>query len=224
MSWTPIVADISKAVSFLQEDKNKQALQLLAYDAKSFMVNILEQIQGDLPGQRFEGVSEVGCVATPPIASDMNVSPCNEFRFYRNAFTIKLLNENLEPRFIVHQLTGIIMYNMALAYHREGIQQGNLKLLRKALSVYRVALSSLLQCSSRGVGRFLMLAVSNNMGHIHALFFEYEVIDRYQAFLIFLMDDYNDNLAFGEIERDLLSVYKEHLFYTSFSACCAGAA
>jgi hypothetical protein len=70
-------------------------------------------------------------------------------------------------------LSGVLIYNMGLAHHLAGIQNGNSWVLSSALEFYLMAYSTI-----RGQIKFLrgkynglnlgLMAISNNAGHIYA--------------------------------------------------------
>jgi hypothetical protein len=72
-------------------------------------------------------------------------------------------------------LTGVALYNMALANHCRAIERGTSNLLTVALKIYEMAADiikdSKIQC---GTGDLLQLALFNNMAQIHCISFSTE--------------------------------------------------
>ena len=80
--------------------------------------------------------------------------------------------------------TTCVIYNMALISHSKGFHCGNTRALNKALNLYSMVLS-LLRGDDTAMYPFdiktlLVLAVWNNMGHIHSLLLNLE--ETYQCF------------------------------------------
>jgi len=81
-------------------------------------------------------------------------------------------------------LSGVLMYNTGLAMHHAGLQQGNSQRLLEALKVYFVAnwiLHDLKQSLRDDVGAFnlALLALINNIAHIHAHFCRMEITSQW---------------------------------------------
>lgn len=188
MSLSSITNNISQAACLLNENENGQAVKLLADTVKSPLAGFVDgttiafETHLEYEQRLFENACQVYCIDTPFINSEDNVSPDNVFRFYRKAFALKPLTEGADPKSISNQLIGITMYNLGLGYHRQGMQTGNSRLLRKALNMYSVALAAMRHYSTGGIERFIAIAITNNIGHLHALDFE---TDRAETVLVF---------------------------------------
>ena len=99
-------------------------------------------------------------------------------------------------------LTGVALYNMALANHCRAIERGISNLLTVALKIYEMAAAIIEDSKSQsGTGYLLQLAVFNNMAQIHSIRFAteemFECLDKTKTFLAaaanerLLDDDYD---------------------------------
>ena len=229
MSLTKILSTISTAACLLKENKNGEAIRILARDAKRLIMDVL-----DCPCNNCE-ISIKSCeltlahffqvyfVDTSCIVSEASISPDNAFCFYPKAIVASTIRESVPVGSVINHLAGITMYNMGLGYHREGIQQGNSKLLEKALTMYGAALSSFKLCSVGDIERSLLMAVTINMGHIHSLHFELAKSECCHRFLFDLMEDYCPQTNVS-LDVELLSLYRRTLFFASYGLVCAPAA
>jgi hypothetical protein len=72
-------------------------------------------------------------------------------------------------------LTGVALYNMALANHCRAIQRGTSNLLTVALKIYEMAADIIKDSEIQsGTGDLLQLALFNNMAQIHSISFSTE--------------------------------------------------
>jgi hypothetical protein len=69
------------------------------------------------------------------------------------------------------QTSAVLLYNMALIHHWKAVHFGISKALLKALKVYCMALEVINETEVAGV-EVLLLAIWNNMGHIHTQLFQ----------------------------------------------------
>jgi tetratricopeptide (TPR) repeat protein len=99
-------------------------------------------------------------------------------------------------------LTGVALYNMALANHCRAIERGTYDLLTVALKIYEMAADILTDSEIQsGTGDLLQLALFSNMAHIHWISFSCEemftCLGKSRAILAaatdesLLYDDYN---------------------------------
>lgn len=228
MSLANILYSLSHATCLLQENHNDEAIEILALDVKPAIADILTApvtsgCLREIQGRSFEEVCYVYPIETSPVKGELNVSPDNKFCFYPKAFEVHLLDHDVSASFLANQLTGIAMYNLALAYHREGIQRGSSKHMCQALSLYRVAISSLRQCSGSATEVTLMLAAANNMGHIYSLYFEFEGVRHCENLVTTLLDTFPGECD-EELDGELLSYFVEKSFFSSFQLTCAPSA
>lgn len=91
---------------------------------------------------------------------------------------IKEMDENCEA---LNQIVAVVLtYNVGLVHHLEGLAFGNSNLLIRSLEFYSLAYTALRVCLSStwnntierftGTHHFALLALVNNLGHIHAYF------------------------------------------------------
>lgn len=225
MSLVKILSNVSVAASLLQDNRNVEATQVLARDVRSMHSGVLGKSLDsfrsslDFQVQPLEAYCRVYSVDTPKIKSDMCISPDNVFKFYRKAFCVETF-AGVDPSLVANQLTGILMYNLALGYHREGIRRGSTKILERALGIYNVALVSFRQCSGQGVERFLFLAVANNIGHIHAIHFDMDKAQACQRLMAECMDGCQPRSG-DAIEEDLFYHYLQSVFFGNHELSCA---
>jgi hypothetical protein len=100
------------------------------------------------------------------------------FQLYDAVFRVSNNNteeSNMLPQDYQDFVVAVLMYNTGLVCHRLGVQQRKFKNLRRALSMYEAAYSTLHRVETLKddivmVG-FLRLALINNMGHIYSNLF-----------------------------------------------------
>ena len=206
MSLDNVLSSLSHATSLLQENRNGAAVQILSRDVKAVLSEILMAPTTNYLW--FDEVCHVHTIDTVPVEGEMKVSPDNLFCFFEKAEKV------------VNQLTGIAMYNLALAYHREGIQRGASKLLREALSIYRAALSSLRSSPGSAAELMLIIAISNNMGQIHSVHFEFEQARLCSQAMSSLLQAYPVESGEG-IDEELLSLCIQNRFFSHHALSCA---
>jgi hypothetical protein len=133
--------------------------------------------QGPIHYQRGEASNLIHAV--PPGYSDsveeleaVVASPGNLFSVYNDAFDFG--GSSHQEIDIVTTLSPVVLFNIALTYHRKGIFDGtnSSKHLKRALQFYSMA-SSLLSTEDNVTELFIIrLALLNNKGHIHSHLFE----------------------------------------------------
>lgn len=183
------------AVAFLRQNKNKEAVSYFLQGLKHMLsseANCVSSDDNDVlasPTQpchddssgpiapREEG--SIHAVAAPDLRNtEAASSPDNVFSIFNRAIVVTPADDTSataqspEYKAIV---TSVFMYNMGLAYHREGAEQGSSEMLRKAIDIYDMARKTLSteknQQANSSVYDLVMFALANNMGHIYSLFY-----------------------------------------------------
>ena len=112
----------------------------------------------------------------------MSVSPDNVFVVFHRAFHLSDYGE-LKTSADFTKACVILLYNMGLAWQHLGAQENNTMALKKALFAYERAYSTLSQFQQQCNDSFsdlVMLALCNNMAHIHSHFFDLEEAKNYR--------------------------------------------
>ena len=195
MSTQPVspkaLATNSMAVSFLRQNKNKEAVSY-------FLQGLQHMLSGDSSFEEMPSASHpchettgplsppedgsIHAVAAPEIRNtEAASSPDNVFSIFNRAIVVtpacesSATTQSPEYRAIV---TAVFLYNMGLAYHREGTEQGCSTMLRKALDIYNMARKTLSteknQQANTAVYDLVMFALASNMGHIYSVFYHRE--------------------------------------------------
>lgn len=106
--------------------------------------------------------------------ADSSVSADGAFAVFNRAFDVPQHDgtSSLEstPEYST-KLSATLLYNMALAWHHLGFAENNTAALKRALFVYEQAYRSLSKQSVDRFSHLLLLALANNMAHLHAHFF-----------------------------------------------------
>ena len=131
----------------------------------------------------------------------MSVCPNNAFTIFNKALHF----EKFEPATLLSDKTrvaSVFLYNIGLAYHREGIQTGTSHFLHRALEFYKMAFETLDQSESFDTDfiTFVMLAVTNNIGHIKSHFFEIDEMQECRSLLHSLLSTTVPGACMGEDE------------------------
>jgi hypothetical protein len=103
----------------------------------------------------------------------MSVSPDNVFVVFHRAFHLSdygVLKTSTDST----KASATLLYNMGLAWQHLGSQENNTSALKKALFAYERAYSALSQQCNDSFSYLVMLALCNNMAHIHSHFFNVE--------------------------------------------------
>jgi hypothetical protein len=100
----------------------------------------------------------------------MSVSPANVFVVFNRAF---LLPDYGVPKTSTDsaKASATLLYNMGLAWQHFGTQENSTKALKRALFAYERAYSALSQQCDDSFSCLVMMALCNNMAHIHSYFF-----------------------------------------------------
>jgi tetratricopeptide (TPR) repeat protein len=103
----------------------------------------------------------------------MSVSPANVFVVFNRAFLLPEYGV-LKTSADIATTSAILLYNMGLAWQHLGTQENSTTALNKALFVYERAYSALSQQCNDSFSYLVMMALCNNMAHIHSFFFNLE--------------------------------------------------
>jgi hypothetical protein len=110
-------------------------------------------------------------VAIPEVDATMSISPENMFVVFNRAFTYdehgRLFNSSADYT----KAAATLLYNMGIAFHHLGIQENSAAALKKSLYTYQMAYAVLSQKCDDSFSYLVMLALCNNMSHIHCHFF-----------------------------------------------------
>jgi hypothetical protein len=108
-------------------------------------------------------------VAIPEVYNVMSSSPENIFVVFNRAF-MYCEHGVLSSFAACSKATATLLYNMGIAFHHLGIQENNTAALKKSLYTYRMAYTVLSQNCDDSFSYLVMLALCNNMSHIHGHF------------------------------------------------------
>jgi hypothetical protein len=100
-------------------------------------------------------------------------SPDNVFVVFHRAFHLSDYGE-LKTFADSTKASATLLYNMGLAWQQLGAQENDSMALKKALFAYERAYSALSQQCNDSFSSLVMLALCNNMAHIHSHFFNLE--------------------------------------------------
>lgn len=91
----------------------------------------------------------------------------NIFEFYPRAF---VMDKSVDIDDKSWRYLALLMYNMAVAYHYDGILSGRSARFNRALELYEMGLSVMHLAMNQDEAEdiLLQLALSNNMGHVHS--------------------------------------------------------
>jgi hypothetical protein len=132
----------------------------------------------DSMGMHIEGGERPTYSVNIPEVRDTIISetPDNIFVVFHRAFHLSN-NGELKPSANSTIASATLLYNMGLAWQHLGTQENNAVALKKALFAYERAYSILSrsqqQCND-SLSYLIMLALCNNMAHIHSHFFNLE--------------------------------------------------
>jgi hypothetical protein len=152
----------------------------------------------------------------------------NLFAFYNRAFVLSADADIVHGTACEVLLEPVLLYNIGLAYHCHGIRNGTSRELHVALELYKESLqvfedqrqcfsSSSSQCSQADL---LLLALTNNMGHIFSYFYDLKGMDPCQRHMQVLLESTPELFElFEEEEEDYtffalalsLSYYRLHV-------------
>jgi hypothetical protein len=198
MNSTRSINDFNtEAIQLLQEGRHREAICCLRRGVKFVSAQVLADTTTDpLPSlvpfafeaqqqSMQESRSSLQCldsvdidgderltytVAIPEVHGTMSSSPENVFVVFNRAFTYYEDGDFSSPADYA-KATATLLYNMGIAFHRLGIQENNTAALKKSLYTYQMAYTVLSQKCDDSFSYLVMLALCNNMSHIHGHFF-----------------------------------------------------
>jgi hypothetical protein len=194
-SSTRYINDVNtKAVQLLQEGRHREAICCLRRGVKFVLAQVADTTT-ELPSlvpfafeaqqqSMQESRSSLQCldydiddderlaytVAIPEMHNAMSSSPENVFVVFNRAFTYYedgVFSSSADYT----KATATLLYNMGIAFHRLGIQENNTAALKQSLYTYQMAYSVLSENCDDSFSYLVMLALCNNMSHIHGHFF-----------------------------------------------------
>jgi hypothetical protein len=193
---TSYINDVNtRAVQLLQESRHTEAINCLRSGVKFVLAQVADKTT-DLPSHvpfAFEAQqpsmqgsrSSLQCpnsvdidgderlkytVAIPELHNAMSSSPENVFVVFNRAFTYYEHGVFISSADYT-KATATLLYNMGIAFHNLGIQENNTAALKQSLYTYQMAYSVLSQKCDDSFSYLVMLALCNNMSHIHGHFF-----------------------------------------------------
>jgi tetratricopeptide (TPR) repeat protein len=176
----------SRAVLLLQQNRHKDAIYWLRRGLRNLAS--LEQVTCDDAQQQdlrthpaslkcvdsmdVEGEERPAYSVEIPEVRDtiISVSPDNVFVVFNRAFHLSdygVLKTSPDSA----KASATLLYNMGLAWQQLGAQENNTTALKKALFAYERAYSALSQQCNDSFSYLVMMALCNNMAHIHSHFF-----------------------------------------------------
>jgi hypothetical protein len=175
------------AVQLLQQNKPKDAIGWLRRGLSNLA--LIEKVNYDAQQQNIHAQhASLKCIDTMDVESEkkpaysveipevrdtvISVSPDNVFVVFNRAF--HLSDDGVKTSSDSAQVSATLLYNMGLAWQHLGAQENNTEALKKALSAYERAYSALSQQCNDSFSCLVMLALCNNMAHIHSHFFNLE--------------------------------------------------
>jgi len=171
MRTSKTVADLNnEAVSFLQGG-NYQAAVVSLQNAMELLyknptwqetIKNKENLAECVTSLRVQSLPIAALKATARGASHQ----INVFEFYRRSFYI---TSSPFQQSIIHPISNLIVvkFNMAIAYHDDGIRRNIVSHLMRAQALYEEILSLMHTYGIRG-HMLLIMAIGNNLGHIHS--------------------------------------------------------
>jgi hypothetical protein len=174
----------SRAVLLLQQNRPKDAICWLRRGLSNLAS--IEQVTYDTQHQNLHTHhASLKCVDTMDVESEertaysveipevrdtiVSVSPDNVFVVFNRAF--HLSDDGVKTSADSAKASATLFYNMGLAWQHLGTQENNTTALKKALFAYERAYSALSQQCNDSFSCLVMLALCNNMAHIHSHFF-----------------------------------------------------
>jgi hypothetical protein len=163
------------AVSLLERGKSKEAMN--HFLAGLTTVNTAEELVSDKdnssqhPDARLFHTEDVlHATILPPL--ECADHSCNFFTLFDHALSYDETQLSNDPNDL-SLVSSVYLYNIGLAFHREGYARGKASLLHDALRFYRLAkeCSYDSQCHSED-DHLILFAIHNNMGNIFAHFFD----------------------------------------------------
>jgi tetratricopeptide (TPR) repeat protein len=158
----------NEAVSYLQEGNYRAAVGCLERALEQLEVQIF--YESNIKRETYDSTFEVPFLRVTSVAiapSPKAEASSNIFRFYRRAFRVSSYSG--APWTIKNWIRNaiVIKYNMAIAYHDDGIRRDRMSHLLKAMDLYQEILFIMDENGIKG-HTLLLMALSNNMGWIHS--------------------------------------------------------
>lgn len=158
-----------KAVAMLYLGREEEAMTLLSE------ASFEERIKRHLPsmGPSFVTIAVGDQLPNLTRNTEMLVSPDGSFELFNRPFHFyEDLAYGVETSCIV---SAVVLYNTGLCLHRRAMKSGRADLLEQARRTYSQSWSILQRQSKCDLvevdRRFLLMGLSNNLGHIHGLLF-----------------------------------------------------
>jgi hypothetical protein len=174
------------AVQLLQQGRHVKAICCLRRGVKFVLAQVDEDTNSTdrpslVPGhgsslERLDSMDIEGderltyTVAIPEVHHNiMSVSPENVFSVFNRAFmNFGVVSSSADCT----KAAATLLYNMGLAFHHLGIQENDTAALKKSLYTYQMAYRILGQKCDDSFSYLVMVALCNNMSHIHGHFFD----------------------------------------------------
>jgi hypothetical protein len=173
-----IAAMNNRAVSYMQQGENKESIRLLhqALDIVSAEQKGTEN-SPDASSQEKQNIVEVSIVdisGKADIAYQEMQAGIEMFTF-KHAFILPEHDESCLTLSNAAMTSSILLFDLSLAYHQEGIRSGSSASLLHALTMYELTLATIQLCELQTYSHHrvvLMLAVANNMATLRTEFFD----------------------------------------------------
>jgi hypothetical protein len=181
----------SRAVLLLQQNKHKEAIGCLRRGLKFLLTHVVDtnskpltyeaqQLRVQTPhsslkcvdSMDIEGDERLACGVVISEVRDiiMSVSPDNVFVVFNRAFNLPG-HSMLKSSADASKASATLLYNMGMVWQHLGAQKNNTAALKRALHAYEMAYTELCQQCNDTFSCLVMLALANNMAHIHSHFF-----------------------------------------------------
>jgi tetratricopeptide (TPR) repeat protein len=174
---------------------------------------------------RFDGIIYRVCINR---SRDYSSIQDNLFAFYNRAFVLSPHADIIHGTACEVLLAPVLLYNMGLAYHCQGIRNGTSRELKLALQLYKASLQVFedeRQCFSSLCNQAdLLLALINNMGHIFSHFYDLKGMDRCQRHLQILLESTPELFALFEEEEEDFTFFASALSSSYYKLHVAAAA
>jgi tetratricopeptide (TPR) repeat protein len=181
MTIDTVLALNANAVNFLSDNGNIQGAIGMLHEALAVLRQCITPIVGagdaSCPDSSMDTVTDDGQQSSiRPVFTNVDAfSDCNPFCILSRAVLFEGCNPtSTPPDGLLNHLSMVITYNLGLAYHLLGMQNGNdqKKNYNKALEMYKMT-AALMRLHPDSRDRDLLhLAVFNNMGNIYFHFFD----------------------------------------------------
>lgn len=173
VNFNSTVANLNnEAVSYLQEGNYCAAVWDLEMSMEQLRhLHFCDQ-QNLKPLSYDAGALRVTSVPIAPAPLHRGATNNNIFDFYRRAFRIV---SSPAEQLCIHPLSSMIVvrFNMAIAYHDDAIRRNRKSHFYLALEMYEEILQMMKHYNIQG-HMLLLLAIGNNMGHIHSHLLNFE--------------------------------------------------